>query len=60
MCLGLASGFMASANVVPDDMQWGTGLEAYIEKKKVKFSAKLEEYNTNSLKWKNKNRNRGV
>ena len=45
MCLGLASGFMASANVVPDNMEWNTGLEAYIEKQKVKVSAKLEEYN---------------
>ena len=59
MCLGLANGFVASANVVPDDMQWGTGLEAYIEKKKVKFSARLEDYNVKGNRM-SKNRNRGV
>lgn len=58
MCLGLASGFVASANVRPDDMQWGTGLEEHIEKKKVKFSAKLEDYNVKGNRV-SKNRNRG-
>ena len=59
MCLGLANGFVESANVRPDDMQWGTGLEEHIEKKKIKPPAKLEDYNVKHKRM-SKNKQRGV
>lgn len=59
MCLGLANGLRLAAEGTPDDMEWKKGLEAYIEKQKVKFSARLEDYNVKGKRL-NKNRNRGV
>jgi hypothetical protein len=59
MCVGLANGYKEKVNVRPDNMEWNTGWEAYIEKKKVKFSARLEDYNVKGNRV-SKNRNRGV
>lgn len=60
MCLGLASGFIKCANEIkPTDMDWKTSLEDYIEKKKIKPPAKLEDYNAKHRRM-GKNKQRGV